>query len=506
MYWFTMFYYFANFLKLTFISIMLGGIVYVLGFDEFSENDFMYVTTAISSGHPYESFNFVQGPFTYYFWNTVSNFLPDENLYTNLRIITAILVGIAISIPALFFFSDNSNRAIFILLSLGSSYILEIGWEIGNYSLTLVLLSSGVTFILSKKKLGIIFGAICIGLAASAKISFVLFLIPGFAAVMILRGWAGKFEAIFLFSAGTLFGLLPVLFYAIQNLENFLFHNLYFHSKITMLYREFTIKDSAISIIKGTFLWVYSEITIIAIVAILAVLAQISVRTFFSSRNTINFTIVILFFAFAIITAWSPMIVFSQYLAPASFFIVWILVITFSLLLDNQRKYLFKVIMYVSICVFSLNLAKSIEAIVTSGDRINLVKKHELISTHLDDVLASSSCQPNVTTMSGSFLAGTRAKPTIGSHSGPFWARLLPLVSQRMIQNPALSLQESLLLPEIAIKEGRANFALTGYYPNNYPNKFEEKIISAAESLDFDRVFLGSFNNKDIVLFKRPAC
>ena len=187
-------------LQFVIATIAVGLLVYFSMSGRFNHNDFMYVTTAMLSGHPYEDFNFVQSPLTYFFWNFVVNLLPDHNVFTGLRFISALLVSLAILVPAVFFFADKLNRAVFVLLSLSSEYVLQGAAEIANYSLTFAFLSIGFTSLFFKTKILIGFGALCLGAAAAAKISFILFLAPGLAKVLFLHNGLRNRDLIIFFS------------------------------------------------------------------------------------------------------------------------------------------------------------------------------------------------------------------------------------------------------------------------------------------------------------------
>jgi len=486
-------------LQFVIASTIIGLFVYLSTSGSFNHNDFMYVSTAMLSGHPYEDFNFVQSPLTYYFWNMVSNLLPDQNPYVGFRLVSALLVSIGILFPTLFFFTNNLDRAVFVLLALSSDFILVASAEVGNYSLTFAFLSIGVTSLFFKNKILISFGALCLGAAASAKISFILFLVPGFAMVLMLHNCFKNRELIVFFGAGVIIGVTPLVFFAVENFDNFLLHTLSFHSELTNNSRGLTLSGSLISIFRGMASWVNNELVVISIFAFLITIATQKFATKPSSQYDKKLvTTLLLFSAFALVVAWSPMILFNQYLVPVSFFLVWLTVILFGLINDAERNYFKWPVLMMSVVVFGLQLSGNALVVLKN----NAVQNHQLISKQLDKVLETSSCEPIVTTLSGSFLADTRGMPGPGSFTGLFWVRVLQSTPQEMRDSPSLSLTETTFFPERAITDGITKFVVTGFYENDYENR----INTTADFLDFDKIHLGLFQGKDIYLRKSPEC
>ena len=485
-------------LQFVIATIAVGLLVYFSMSGRFNHNDFMYVTTAMLSGHPYEDFNFVQSPLTYFFWNFVVNLLPDHNVFTGLRFISALLVSLAILVPAVFFFADKLNRAVFVLLSLSSEYVLQGAAEIANYSLTFAFLSIGFTSLFFKTKILIGFGALCLGAAAAAKISFILFLAPGLAKVLFLHNGLRNRDLIIFFTGGALIGLAPLLFFAVENFDNFLLHNLTFHSELTNEMRGLTFTGSLISILKGMVLWCLRESVLILIFAFLATKAIQKRTIILSSQLEKNLVITLLFLAVSFVVAWSPMILFSQYLMPASFFLVYLITITFGLMNGADRHYIKWPVLTIAVVAFLLPLGKNLN----NAYKNNAIINHQIISRQLDMALERSSCEPIITTLSGSFLADTRGIPGPGSYTGIFWVRVFESTSQEIRGQVNLSLKETTFFPETAITDGNSNFAVTGFYNN----RFEKIIDSTADSFDFEKIPLGEFQGKEMYLRKSPNC
>ncbi len=493
---------------IAFVTITLTVGTYFSGASNFDHNDFMYVGTAISAGHPYNDLHFVQGPLTYWFWRAVASLVQGDEIYTAMRIVSALLVAISIAVPAVVIFTKRTESVIFILLSFGSFYVLRAGWEVGNYSLTLVLTSLGVTALLVGGSRSVALGAFLLGAAATAKVSFVLLLLPGALAAILSRDRAVSTSTIMvIFGTGALAGLFPLLLFAFENPQNLLFHNVTFHSELTNTLRDLEISDSLHSIAKGMAKWLERELEVFVFLALCFFFAFNRVSVVAKPLTTPRVLSLTAFLSTSLAMAWAPMVLFPQYLAPASFFLCLLTTTVIGMANANRGAHFVAAITILALASASPRVFKTAKnaligpepAVIAEHNRITR-RIQERAKAHFENQ-GEPTCRLVVTTLSGSLLAGSGMEPSIGSHTGPFWARLEGVVNPKQVAKFGLS--QDLLSPERAIDRGQIDFSIVGYYPDR---AYEQRIRESAIAVGFDERSLGTLNGRELYFLARPGC
>jgi hypothetical protein len=503
--------------------VVFAFITFVAGANTFDHNDFMYVATAISGGHPYKDLNFVQGPLTYWFWNAIAELSPEPETYPVMRVTSALLVALAVVIPTVFLFSSRIEAAVFFMLALGSFYVLRAGWEVGNYSLTLMLTSAGVTILLSGGVISAIVGAIFLGAAASAKISFVFLFLPGLLAAILCRREESYLRTVVSFALGASIGLLPMLVYFNENVRGFVFHNVLFHSDLTNSFRGMELADSLRSITYGTLRWIDREKLALTILAVISVFALYDRRGHASVDASLAPRILSVFgfLGCSFLLAWSPLILFPQYLAPASLFLSLGVATLLGLFRGRLRPMVVVAVASIAVLGLSSPLARTV-ANALPGLNQNAVSEHyritrEIRAATIDPTGAATPerCHPVAVTLSGSLLAGSGLRPSLGSHTGPFWVRVGNFVRPGQVNDPALGLKPGLFSPEREIAAAWVDFAIVGYYldtlrqtqnGNDFVKATEVQIRETALASDFIEIPLGELRGRQMMLLKRSGC
>jgi hypothetical protein len=185
---------------------------------------------------PYSDFAFDQTPLSLLLFYEVGRLIDDQNLYTILRIMS-VAFNLGILINGIAICRTSSSWPIFVSVIFAGLYLSfppteEIGGEIGNYTLSLLLFSlsllmyrgAGGTY------LGILGAGVFLGLAVSSKINY-SYLAPVMPLSCFLSTKPSTKRALIaaVYCIGLGIGLLPVLFYLVGDFKAFIFLNIYSH-------------------------------------------------------------------------------------------------------------------------------------------------------------------------------------------------------------------------------------------------------------------------------------
>ena len=207
-----------------------------------NQNDFMYaVAPAVwaQNGALYTNVPFPQAPLSILLNSLLVAVTGNVNVFLPARIVSMLLVLLAVLLPVL-----NRSKirnieiwVLYVALCLTNFVILSNSREIGNYALSLLCLSAAVTVINAPGSVmwrGFIACA-CAGLAASAKLYFVIMCPALFLFFLLKERHARDSAVIAVCGLGFLLGLAPIFYFLARDYQSFWHWNVGFFRLIMPL-------------------------------------------------------------------------------------------------------------------------------------------------------------------------------------------------------------------------------------------------------------------------------
>jgi hypothetical protein len=466
----------------------------------FDHNDSMYAASAVRGGRLYDDVHYVQAPFGFWFWQLVARLAPEGHIYLTLRVASLVLVLVSVGVVVARILPTPTMRLLFILTVAASDALVRIGGEIGTYSLALCLVVLGLAMLVSGDRglRHIAAAGLCFGLAAGAKLNHLLLMIPVLPWLLHteLRHHDAKraAAALGLFGAGALVGLLPVLAYMAVSWQAFLLHNLYFHTEITNAFRGLTALDKLKSLYDGLLIFLRDH------AVLLAPAAWIAVRC----REGRALALLWLGGALvAVVMAATPMVMYPQYLAPASLFSG----IAFCHAMTRLSGPVREGVLW---AVGPLLALLALHGLISGGYTAQVhgfeILKVEAAAAALRERAQRfdrdrPGCSLEVFSLSGALAVDSGFTLTRYTEAGVFWARLDGFVPDRYIRDPAYAYDSNLVRPVQWVRAEGIDFLITGYYP-----KYEVGLVSYAEEQGFAAVVIGEIRGQKIHLLYRPDC
>ena len=194
----------------------------------FSQNDFMYGAAAAvwaQHGGLYSDVPFVQAPLSIMLYLLLAKIMGSVDIFFPARILSILLVSAAVLLPVLgkAKIQDAGIWALYVALCLTNPLITTNSNEIGNYAIALFCLSASVAIINMRCPTlwrGF-FACTTLGLAASAKLYFVV-ICPGVFLMFLFNAHEPKqFKVIAACGVGFLIGCSPILYFLMLDYQSF---------------------------------------------------------------------------------------------------------------------------------------------------------------------------------------------------------------------------------------------------------------------------------------------
>ena len=235
----------------------------VNGFTHFDQNDHMYAAapTFLPESTLYKELPFTQAPLSIHLYQWVYRVVGPTGYYASLRALSILLLLFS---GFLVFWTVKANASFTAALGsfalfLASLHVGSASWEIGNYALSLALLSAAICCYFRKNRTLPIYAltGFFIGLASAVRLSFALFALPFAYSIVRKHGLFSK-EAI-VYAAMGVIGSGLIWYYLLIDPSSFLFFNIEFHFFTNEL-RELGPYGTTARILSGTseflvFMW-----------------------------------------------------------------------------------------------------------------------------------------------------------------------------------------------------------------------------------------------------------
>jgi hypothetical protein len=487
-----------------------------IALEYFDHNDFLYLASASRTGDLYSDINFVQAPLSYWFWRGVYIISPHGYAYIIFQMVSLLLTIFSILIFS-GMFKYREQKTIFIILASVSFYALRAGFEIGSYSLPAFFTSAAIFFLLKPGQARLI-APLFLGLAASAKLSFLVFIVPGFFIYFIgQKDINRRYIDLLFWLAIYALGLLPIAWYFLSNPSAFIFHNLTFHSEITYASRGMTPVKSALSIIGG-FGKFFVEMALMLSVIVVGIFefirSKADLRGALSDaecrRPKIFLLMLLLFFLFSVLAAISPKIIFVQYLSYTAVIVIGIAAFFYNLISKGLTPVIFLLIYsYALMTGVPDTLYRGVK-IITNGSP---VIEHSRASSQLSEIFNNfeesngSQCERSVFTLSGSIVADTTLPLTKFTEGGSFWVGKGEFIPAG-IDKSSVNFFEELSDPMRHISAGNIEFVLVGYYieSSKSAGEFERSFVTSSSDLGYEKIHAFGFDERQMSLYRKSNC
>lgn len=478
-------------------SVTIGVFVLLFainGFTHFDQNDHMYATapTFLTGSALYRELPFTQAPLSIYLYEIVYRAVGPTYYYACLRALSVVLVlisGLLIFRTVEAYAGFNAALGAFVLF-VASLHVGSASWEIGNYALSLALLSGAIYCYFRKNRAFAHYAltGLLIGLAAAARLSFALFALPFAYSIVSKHGPFSK-EAM-IYAAMGVIGSSLIWYYLLVEPSSFLFFNIKFHLFTNEL-RELGVSGSTIRILSGT-----SEFLIFMWLPIaLAVYWAIKSDAGETKRDLILLAIT------AYGCAAAPAYMANQYLAPLAAVVC---VIAGMALSKAFRQRVAGIrIMWLAILVFCIPFMRvaffsldqlaggrtSIAKVATMSEEIEVILKR-----HLD----TSKCRNSAVSLSPVPLLATSVNLSKIGATGIFTPQLADILAESA---PKFAHHASM---DRALKQSPPSIILLGEFSSKPP---EQELLRYAQRNDFRAFEIGSFDGrKSMTLMIQAAC
>lgn len=490
-------------------ALLVGAWFVAFSAFQLDHNDFMYATAAFARGDLYAEVHYPQAPIPFYFWKAVGLIAPEGYRYLTFRLVSLSLVFASIAVALVFIVRDNAARLFFLLFAAASPYLLKIGAEIGAYSLALLLLvaAMAVPVLASGSLFGPFLSGLLVGLAASTKLNLVLLALPfGLWAAHAGAGDRGEragASGVAALAAGVLVGLAPSLIELARAPAAFLLHTVTFHSELTSAQRGLTPLESVKDIARDLldFGYLYAPAAFLAIYS----LARPSHQRPARAQRLVG-VLLLASLATALVSAALPLIVFTQYLAPASAFCA----LAFAHVFAYENRRFRTLAAWCVVPLLALSLAESVGVFagraIAQGARPDLLRVVDVnlelrrLRGRLDR--RRPDCSDEIFTLAGAFVVDSGFTAARYMEAGVFWYRLKDVVPERYLADARYNLDPYLLDPVSWIRRASIDFLLVGYY--GAPQEAELRAHARARA--FASRTVGRIDGKDITLLYDPAC
>lgn len=484
------------------MTVVLGLIFVACALPRFNQNDFMYAVapTMLASGSLYTDIPFMQAPLAAHLYAAVARAVAPEYLYPILRTLSlAALVGSAFFAYAIA--ASIAGRMVGLLsviLFFTSYYLAYVSWEIGNYSLALLLFMAAAHTALTKSPtlLACAFVGLCIGLAGASKLNHAIFAIPF--AVMIGQRQGYFSPAMRAYFAGGLLGASPLIYHAVHNFDSFYFFNVDVHHLVNR-YRDEYFPNSFADVWAASrefLVWSLLHICATAMVIYRMRGAQIAQ----SLRE------IVLLSAAAYVLAIIPSKVFPQYFAPLAAIVSVAAAISWVTLFRRARTGRLWVWIAGTFALLLWAFPYTDKHILPGMRHIGdgriaaseLREFTEAINERTVGAMAKRGCSNTVVSLSAIPFWGTPFQPTVVSATGPFLSQLRSIIET---EAPKFSRYADV---EQYLRGQSPGAIMVGFFPKHPA----EGILEAfASDNAYKEYHLGPFDRtKQMRLFLHPSC
>lgn len=473
----------------------------------FDHNDFMYASDAARSGLLYEDIHYVQAPLSHYFWRFVYVLSPEGFHYSSMRFISACLALSSIFPILIWVLKTPLQRLTFLALGLSNFYILRSGLEIGNYSLSLFLMSCAMALYLSRNHKNVIISGLFFGLAVSVKLNFAILIFPALAFILLgsLSDTTKKIKTAFFFCIVFGIGVLPVIFYLLYNPHSFILHNLTFHTGITNVFRGVTLPVTLERFKTGFLTFLYHNI--VETLFLLWFFSFSLLKGIESKEENAreNFLVVFSFLGAAVIMAMTPMTMYDQYLVPSAFALLVLIMCACHCLDTKLRDQAMVFLLFIS-CFKLFNLFveyNSLRSSYASTLRQHYIIRNNINAQVVKDGNVTDDCENSVFTLSGSLIVDTKLPLSHYTETGVFWSLVYDHVPDKYKNSSKYNFDRNLIYPENYILQNDVAYVLIGYYPSN---RFEKHFDKNHALYGYESIEVGSLYGHDMKLYRKNKC
>jgi hypothetical protein len=474
----------------------------------FDTNDNMYAPASLAAGALYRDVHFVQAPLTFYFLKAASFVIPEGFTYLGLRLVSMTMLLATLFVGAFMCLDRWTSRCMFLAFAGANISFISAGLEIGSYSLPLLLLALATASLwrIRDRRIAIGCAALLIGLAASAKLNYVLFFVPLAALALLQRRKEESFAdwvraALLPFAAGGVAGSMPVIVAFAQEPAAFLLHTLTFHTRFslnTLNMGSFATLKFALNVIND---WAAAGGAVFVVLGIYATFIGQSR----DERSRPFLLFLMLGIVAALVAAVSPRIVYAQYWGPMTFFAALGGAHFFSF--AGARLGLIAVLAVLPVYTvgatglrsqLSNNLRESsgkpkITTVIEVNQRL---KSHALLTKD------AHQCDRRIFSLAGAFVVDSGFPLSRYMEGGFFWSWVRDQVPQAYIADKDYHLDEYVLFPERWVRDQRINFLLVGYYPGPAEAGIEKYAIESG----FSKEVMPVWNGVTLKFYFNPAC
>jgi hypothetical protein len=425
-------------------------------------------------GSLYRDIHYFQAPLSFYFLKALSWLSPEHSTYAVLRSASVITTAAALIVGGCLCLETNLARSMFFLLASSNFYLISGAFEIGSYSLPLLLLSASAALVARGHghygRIKIFAIGLLLGLAASTKLNYLFFLC--FGALFVTLFWERRSQfhekLIYLeyYCIGAIFGLAPLWLEFIWQPHAFWVHNVTFHSDWGNSARGLDIIGNLKSIWRQCKAWMTSGGAVLLALTGAVIIAD--------GRHEANHrllrlaTFILLMTAASFLSAFAPGIGFKQYYIPVSFCVV----LGSCLLIDASYRVRSRNVILLSglvaASVASMQILQMYPRFQESQKKPAIWKEVEKINFAVAQELANfnkQKCQPEIFSFSGAFVIDTGFPLSKFTEGGIFWVRLDGFVEERfLLDSTRYHVPKSLLQPGTYIQTEGINIILLGYY------------------------------------------
>ena len=477
-----------------FVIIVFSVFYLAVTLSHFDHNDFMYATSAHMTGTLYKDIHYVQAPFGYYFWHSVFEISPSGLSYPVFRVVSALLGLGGIFLAAYGLIPKRNIRLIFIALAASSFCLLDLGGEIGTYTLALFLCVLGYVVLFNGGSPWLRYGvaAAAIGLAASSKLNHIALGLPMLALLYLERKEIKFLHGLIAISVGGLLGLLPCIVSFAQRPEAFLLHNVLFH-------RDFMI-NAGKGEIWGAFRTIPKTVApFLHKFAGAFVLGLCAFGTRSASRR--QSTILLLAAICAFSMAFLPVRIFPQYLGPAALFISLFYCATIAQISAKDIKLYVAPILAIALVGVGENTYFLMHDV---RNFYNPILEITSINNRLRSFRESHSlCDNRIFSLSGALVNDSGFQISRNMEGGAFWQHLAGHIPERYFDDQRYQINRDLIDPADWVTSAGIRFWVLGYYPDSMTEKRLEQI---AEQKGYRQLNLPDFMQHSVTLYYDPSC
>lgn len=469
-----------------FFASLFGCCLFLAGMFSFDHNDHMYFSSAFVDGILYEEIHFVQAPLSYYL-NKLVTLTTYLDPYLAMRLLP--LIGLVLIYWLLQKKLSSVEAKLFLVVFLFASfYVLKTSQEIGSY--VAPLLMSVIAFVLlwhmSFSRVAVFGITFFSATAVSFKLSFLplglVFCLMCLYQIFVKR----KVYQLFIpFLLGGLTGGLPILIHSFLNFEQFVEHNLTFHSVYTNEYRGLTAQGSFENIVNGFRKWFERGDGLFLIAASVLVYSR---EQLLFKKLLVALTFISIIFGIVLAG-----VIFPQYLLPLSVISIFVSVYYLQPEIQAKSKWL--------IAVFAIFSVKAIAAVPwqsIASDRTVYAERKEVVA-RLDIALDSfkADCTHSIFSFSGVVAGNGYIDFSPLMSSGIFWSRLG--------QNPNIRvLKPQLTQPGYEVLE--QDLAVVGGFYSDHPSELELLNVLHTAERDYKVEEIGVFQGREIKVYLPQSC